>query len=192
MDEDEGSDSTGDAIDDFIRMRTGIRSEDYLNLRFPIENATEEQVLEQLQTVMREYTFGGEPLRRNGHYIATVELNLKRTQSTLINGYFVYDVSFDVTDSNMAAWNHEEEYFLFFKKPSRTTLTQFSPDYRKGEQFVPALVTNWEFTEKYPFNRGLIAEGSGRWSTVFSPTINLVAQAIGLDRLPSYRLYKED
>ena len=52
MDEDEGSDSTGDAIDDFIRMRTGIRSEDYLNLRFPIENATEEQVLEQLQTVI--------------------------------------------------------------------------------------------------------------------------------------------
>ena len=169
---------------DFTLLKTGIPRDEYLDLVSGPRKATEEEVMNKLETEMQNYTHRGGPLRGGyeayEHMCATVELNLKRTQSTLINGYLVYDVTFEYKEGYK--FNHEEEYFLFFEKPSRTTLTQFSSNYRKGEHFLTALVSDYH----------IMKNENGTWSNNYNPILNIVASAIGLDKLPSYWYSKDD
>ena len=166
---------------DFTLLKTGIPRDEYYDLISGPRKATEEEVIETLNEVMRNCTIHGSPLREDHtHMCATVKLNMKRTQSTIMNKYFVYDVEFSYKSGYK--FNHKEEYYLFFEKPSRTTLTQFSTQYRKGGHFLNALVSNYH----------LMKNNDGTWSNNYNPILNIVASAIGLDKLPLYKYNKED
>ena len=166
---------------DFTLLKTGIPRDKYYELISGPTKVSEEKVTETLTTVLRDYTIDGNSLKEiHTHMCASIELNMKRSQSTHVQGYLVYDVEFHY--KTKYKFNHKEEYYLFFEKPSRTTLTQFSPEYRKGGQFLNALVSNYH----------LMKNDNGTWSNNYNPILNIVASAIGLDKLPLYKYSKED
>ena len=167
---------------DFTMLKTGIPRDDYLDILSGPRKQTEEEVIKKVKTVMQDFTQHGEPLKYKPtqYMCATAELNINRSRSTLTQGYFVYDVTFEYETGYM--FNHEEEYYLFFEKPSRTTLTQFSRKYLKGEHFLTALVSNYY----------IMKNEDGTWSNNYNPILTIVANAIGLDKLPSYRYSKDD
>ena len=166
---------------DFTLLKTGIPRDAYYELFSGPGKASEEEVIETLNVVLQNYTINEDPLMRvNTHMCASIELNMKRSQSTHILKYLVYDVKFNYKTGYK--FNHQEEYYLFFEKPSRATLTQFSPEYRRGGHFLNALVSNYQ----------LMKNKNGTWSNNYNPILNIVASAIGLDKLPLYKYNKED